>query len=81
LFNIKTDDAGSPLIDLKTIQETSKMVEKALENKNVLALFLFDKICLVSTENYKDAIKSLESCISYVQEAIDKLRSIENRNF
>jgi hypothetical protein len=39
-----------------------------------------DKICLSSVENSKIVIKSLEKSISYIQEAIDKIRDIENGN-
>lgn len=80
LFNVKTDENGIPLVDLDVVSETANMLSEILSERNVTGLFLLDKICLFSVENSKQAIKRLEEVISYIQEAIDKVRDIENRN-
>lgn len=83
LFNVRTDEEGIPLIDLDVVSQTAKMLSEILEGKGVkgvIGLFMLDKICLFSIENYKGAIKRLEDTISYIQEAIDKVRDIENGN-
>lgn len=78
LFNIRTDEQGIPLVSLDAVRQTAKMLEDILENKNVTGLFLLDKICLFSIEDPKKVINELEKCISYIQEAVDKVRDIEN---
>ena len=83
LFYIKTDQNGDLLCDLKTVKEAAVMVSKLLEEQGkigIRSLFLPNKICLSSVENSKMVIKSLEKSISYIQEAIDKIRNIENGN-
>ena len=70
-----------PLVSLDTVQQTAKMLGDILENKNVTGLFLLDKICLFSIDDPKKVINKLEKCISYIQEAVDKVRDIENRKF
>lgn len=83
LFNVRTDEEGIPLIDLDVVSQTAKMLSEILEEKGVkgvIGLFMLDKICLFSIENYQGAIKRLEDTISYIQEAIDKVRDIENGN-
>lgn len=80
LFNVRTDEDGIPLIDLDVVSQTAEMLSEILEEKGVIGLFMLDKICLFSIENYKGAIKRLEDTISYIQEAIDKVRDIENGN-
>jgi len=66
------------LVSLDAVRQTAKMLEDILENKNVTGLFLLDKICLFSIEDPKKVINELEKCISYIQEAVDKVRDIEN---
>ena len=78
LFNIRTDEQGIPLVSLDTVRQTAKMLGDILENKNVTGLFLLDKICLFSIDDPKKVINELEKCISYIQEAADKVRDIEN---
>ena len=78
LFNIRTDEQGIPLVSLDTVRQTAKMLGDILENKNVTGLFLLDKICLFSIDDSKKVINELEKCISYIQEAADKVRDIEN---
>lgn len=81
LFNIRTDENGFPLVEMDAVSQTAQMLSQILEDKNVTGLFLLDKICLFSIENAEGAIKRLEECISYIQEAMDKVRDIENGNF
>lgn len=81
LFNIRTDENGIPLVEMDAVSQTAQMLSQILEDKNVAGLFLLDKICLFSIENAEGAIKRLEECISYIQEAADKVRDIENGNF
>lgn len=81
LFHIKTDDDGIPLVELDTVSQTAQMLSQILEDRDVTGLFLLDKICLFSIENAEGVIKRLEECISYIQEAMDKVRDIENGNF
>jgi len=57
------------------------MLGDILENKNVIGLFLLDKICLSSIDDPKKVRNELEKCISYIQEAVDKVRDIENGKF
>lgn len=54
------------------------MIGDILKDKDATGIFMMDKIWLFSVENSEEAIKSLENCISYIQEAIDKVRDIEN---
>lgn len=80
LFNVRTDEDGFPLVDLDVVSQTAEMLSEVLEEKGVIGLFMLDKICLFSVENYEGAIKRLEDTISYIQEAADKVRDIENGN-
>ena len=83
LFYIKTDQNGDLLCDLKTVQEAANKVSSLLREQGkigVRSLFLPDKNCLSSVENPEMVIKSLEKSIFYIQEAIDKVRNIENGN-
>lgn len=80
LFNVRTDEDGFPLVDLDVVSQTAEMLSEVLEEKGVIGLFMLDKICLFSVENYEGAIKRLEDTISYIQEAVDKVRDIENGN-
>ena len=84
MFYIKTDEYGTPMMDLEAVQQTVKMVTDILEDrgdKGVTGLFLMDKICLFSIENADTAIKRLENCISYIREAADQVPDIENGDF
>ena len=84
MFYIKTDEYGTPMMDLEAVQQTVKMVTDILEDrgdKGVTGLFLMDKICLFSIENADTAIKRLEKCISDIREAADQVPDIENGNF
>lgn len=81
IFYVKTNEQGIPLVSLETIQETANIVFQAFKERNVTGLFLLDKICLFSIADSKRAIRKLEETISYIQEAIDKIRNIENENF
>lgn len=56
------------------------MVGEIYNGRDIAGLFILDKICLFSIENSYQAIKTLENCISYIQEATDKVRDIENGN-
>lgn len=81
MFYIKTDEYGTPIMDLDVVRQTEEMIGNILEDtgvKNVASLFLMDKICLFSIENTTSVINELKNCISYIQEAIDKVRDIEN---
>lgn len=80
LFNVRTNEQGIPFVGLDAVQETASMLGNILENKNISGIFLLDKICLFSIKDAKEAIKHLENCISYIQEAVDKVRDIENGN-
>ena len=71
MFYIKTDEYGTPMMDLDAVKQTVDMVSNILEDTGVAGLFLIDKICLFSIENTDAAIKRLENCISYVREAAD----------
>mgnify|MGYP006988879895 CR=1 FL=1 len=77
LFYIKTDEGGIPLVSLDVVTETADMISDVL-GERAAALLLMDKICLFSVDNAASAIEKLENCISYIQEAIDKVRDIEN---
>lgn len=83
MFYIKTDEWGTPMMDLDAVRQTVEMVTNILEDrgdKGVAGLFLMDKICLFSIENADTAIKRLENCISYIREAADQVPDIENGN-
>lgn len=83
MFYIKTDEYGTPMMNLEAVQQTVEMVTNILEDrgdKGVAGLFLMDKICLFSIENADTAIKRLENCISYIREAADQVPDIENGN-
>lgn len=77
IFYIKTDEYGTPIIDLDVLQQTANAMEKIMDN-GVSTIFLMDKICLFSIESADTAIKRLENCISYIKEAVDQVSGIEN---
>ena len=83
MFYIKTDEYGTPMMNLDTVRQTVEMVTDILEDrgdKGVTGLFLMDKICLFSIDSADTAIKRLENCISYIREAADQVPDIENGN-
>ena len=83
MFYIKTDEYGTPMMNLDTVRQTVEMVTDILEDrgdKGVTGLFLMDKICLFSIDSADTAIKRLENCISYIREAVDQVPDIENGN-
>ena len=83
MFYIKTDEYGTPMMNLDTVRQTVEMVTNILEDrgdKGVAGLFLMDKICLFSIDDADTAIKRLENCISYIREAADQVPDIENGN-
>ena len=80
MFYIKTDDDGTPMMDLDAVRQTAEMIGNILEDKGVAGLFLMDKICLFSIDSADTAIKRLENCISYIREAADQVPDIENGN-
>lgn len=81
VFYIKTDKDGISMIDMGTLEQTVKVVENVLNQKKLWGLFLLDKICLLSVDDAKATIKTLENCISYIREAMDKAENIENGKF
>ena len=80
MFYIKTDEYGTPMMDLEAVRQTAEMIGNILEDKDVAGLFLMDKICLFSIDSADTAIKRLENCISYIREAADQVPDIENGN-
>ena len=83
MFYIKTDEYGTPMMDLDAVRQTVEMITDILEDrgdKGVTGLFLMDKICLFSIDSADTAIKRLENCISYIREAADQVPDIENGN-
>ena len=83
MFYIKTDEYGTPMMNLDTVRQTVEMVTDILEDrgdKGVTGLFLMDKICLFSIDSADTAIKRLENCISYIREAANQVPDIENGN-
>lgn len=83
MFYVKTDEYGTPMMNLEAVQQTVEMVTDILEDrgdKGVTGLFLMDKICLFSIDSADTAIKRLENCISYIKEAVDQVPDIENGN-
>ena len=82
MFYIKTDEYGTPMMNLDTARQTAEMIRNILEDKGVAGLFLMDKICLFSIDSVDDtAIKRLENYISYIREAANQVPDIENGNF
>lgn len=64
MFYIKTDEYGTPMMNLEAVQQTVEMVTNILEDrgdKGVTGLFLMDKICLFSIDDADTAIKRLET--------------------
>ena len=78
MFYIKTDDDGTPMMDLEAVRQTAEMIGNILEDKGVAGLFLMDKICLFSIDDANTAIKRLENCISDIREAVNKVPDIKN---
>ena len=81
MFYVKTEDDGTPMMDLDAVRQTAEMIGNILEDKGVAGLFLMDKICLFSIDSADTAIKRLENCISYIRETANKVPDIENGNF
>ena len=80
MFYIKTDEYGTPMMDLEAVRQTAEMIGNILEDKDVTGLFLMDKICLFSIDSADTEIKRLENCISYIREVTDQVPDIENEN-
>ena len=81
MFYIKTDEYGTPMMNLEAVRQTAEMIGNILEDKSVAGLFLMDKICLFSIDSVDTAIKKrLENCISYIRETADQVPDIENGN-
>lgn len=80
IFYIKTDEYGTPMMDLDVLQQTANAIEKIVDN-GVSTIFLLDKICLVSIESADAEMKRLENCISYIRKAMDQVTDIKNENF
>lgn len=80
MFYVKTDEYGTPMMDVDAVWQTAEMIGNILENKGVAGLFLMDKICLFSIDSADTAIKRLENWISYIREAADQVSDIENGN-
>ena len=81
MFYIKTNEYGTPMMNLEAVQQTVEMVTNILEDrgdKGVTGLFLMDKICLFSIDSADTAIKRLEKCISDIREAPYYVPDIEN---
>ena len=81
MFYIKTDEYGTPMMDLDAVQQAAEMLGNILEDKGIVGLFLMDKICLFSIDSADIAIKRLEEGIFDIKEAVDKVPDIENGNF
>lgn len=81
IFYVKTNEDGTPMMDIETLKQTAKIVENVLNQKKLWGLFLLDKICLFSVDDAKVVIKRLENYISYIREAMDKVVNIENGKF
>jgi hypothetical protein len=54
---------------------------KSVLPEGVIAIMLPDKIWLSSIEDCERAIEDLKKCISYLQEAMDKIGNIKNEKF
>ena len=80
MFYIKTDEYGTPMMDLEAVRQTAEMIGNILEDKGVAGLFLMDKICLFFIDSADTAIKRLENCISSIIETADQVPDIENGN-
>ena len=59
MFYIKTDDDGTPMMNLEAVRQTAEMIGNILEDKGVTGLFLMDKICLFSIDSADSAIKKV----------------------
>ena len=80
IFYIKTNEYGTPMVNLATVQQTAEMIRNILEGTDVAGLLLVDKICLFSIESADTVIKRLENCISYIKETVDQAPDIKNGN-
>lgn len=80
LFYIKTDEYGTPMMDLDVIQQTVNMIEKIVD-ESVSIMFLLDKICLSSIGDMEKTINILRNYISYIREAAGYTPGIENGTF
>ena len=76
LFQIKTDNQGSPYIDLDVIDKMFIQLDKVFPKNNIV--FIFDKISLFSVEEQKETIKRLKDYISLIQEQIRQAENIKN---
>ena len=81
IFYVKTDDAGVPCLDVDEFLNVFNTMQNFLDDKNISALFMIDKICLFSVENANEAKEHLKKCISYIQEAVNNAVDIENGKF
>ena len=81
IFYGKTDEWGQLLIPVDEIVSFLNEVKESIANDNVNILFLPDKICLAEVKSIEEAKEELKRCISYLQEAMDKVEDIENRKF
>ena len=81
IFYVKTNEDGTPMMDIETLKQTAKVVENVLNQKKLWGLFLLDKICLFSVDDAEAVIKRLENYISYIREVMDKAENIENGKF
>lgn len=80
VFYTKTDQYGVPLYDVNTLQQCFDSITSALP-EGVTAIILPDKIWLSSIEDCERALEDLKKCISYLQEAMDKIGNIKNEKF
>lgn len=80
VFYIKTDQYGAFLCDVGRIRQCFDDITSALP-EGVTAIMLPDKIWLSSIEDCERAIEDLKKCISYLQEAMDKIGDIKNENY
>ena len=80
VFYTKTDQYGVPLYDVNTLQQCFDSIISALP-EGVTAIILPDKIWLSSIEDCERALEDLKKCISYLQEAMDKIGNIKNEKF
>ena len=83
VFNIKTDEYGAFYLPVESLQSFVDCVNDELKKseKNIMALFVPDKICLSSVQNSESVVKDLKNVISYIEEAINKITDIENGKF
>lgn len=81
IFYGKTDEWGHLLVSVNETVNFLNEVKKNIANDKVSILFLPDKICLSDIKSIEETKEELKRCISYLQEAMDKVEDIENRKF